>query len=363
MAMKMINLFTAILGLLILFASARVVRKPIAHSEGALLSKPNHTFNGLTSAHHTSGSITQLLSARREILFNLSTTPAGPTLIRLDDKAWDGLVCKGAVLFNAMGLDDTEAWKMFKPERPQAASDFHDFPHEFVKWSYDVRDQDAESILADMEEYQSMFHGISVSGEIEDWSVTRIWHVSDYDAASRNGPRAISQQTYQVDGKSYRSTGALYSIAMNKKDGMIMILISFSPSYMGNRLKPPVTEGFPDLQRLCDIVWGVKSGLGGGQIKYYLIQEVENDLSQEAIELVYKNAGKVPTEWPGVKITPPSDDAKALMATPSGVGAAFLLIQHKNQLGKTNKVKEIVLFHHWFEDGSQGSPCMLFKIE
>jgi hypothetical protein len=56
--------------------------------------------------------------------------------------------------------------------------------------------------------------------------------------------------------------------------------------------------------------------------------------------------GQTP-KWPGIELKPDSDEFKAVLSTPNGNGAAWLLTQHKPQFG-LKMIDKMTIF--WTED-------------
>lgn len=65
-------------------------------------------------------------------------------------------------------------------------------------------------------------------------------------------------------------------------------------------------------------------------LKYFIRKNVQNP---DTLRIIDEAAGSVAKEWPGTTFSMESDEGKALLRTANGVGVAYMLIQHKPELG------------------------------
>ncbi|KAF2728424.1 hypothetical protein EJ04DRAFT_569550 [Polyplosphaeria fusca] len=350
--MSSFNRFTAFASLVTLLICLGIIARSIPSiSEVAHLA---------TSDHNLPHAIVRNLLVR-DLLDTSSTTPKPDPKEELSKEDWDKQVCKGGLLLDMMGKsNDDEAGKLFNPPREHAASDFQDFPNDFKKWGYSFVDQTQElkKNLAH-DDLDKVFKDLGVSHQEDQWVGTRVWHVTDPDAAEKDKDN-IDHQTYVVDGKTYRSSGADYSFAVNPNDGVLIIFDSFSPTIMGTHRTPLLSgDGLPSMQRLCDIVWGLwATQADGHDLKYIIIQDIMNWLTLGINREAHNRKGEQDDPWPGVEFSTDSDEGKALMASPNGYGVAYLLIQHKKQLGKYRKVSKITMYDTRGDD----EPSMLLQL-
>lgn len=90
-----------------------------------------------------------------------------------------------------------------------------------------------------------------ISTDKEDWNCICITH-GDVD-------RSIDDQTYpdpRNPSRQLRVTGARYHLAMNPKDGVIIMAKQYSPDSQNQYHRPPVpVEDYPALRLPSDIIW------------------------------------------------------------------------------------------------------------
>jgi hypothetical protein len=98
----------------------------------------------------------------------------------------------------------------------------------------------------------------------------------------------------------------------------------------------------PDVRRLSDILFvewqdqAKRFNLDVKELKWVLRYDIRNDMTRSVI---YAVSWRQPKEeqsllWPGIIVPGCSDDGKALLGTPNGVGVGWLLASHKKQLGQ-----------------------------
>lgn len=151
-------------------------------------------------------------------------------------------------------------------------------------------------------------------------------------------------QRTEKDGKIYNPTGAMYNNHFNPS--LIIAKNNFGPAAQGKKRPIPVTGGpndpFPPLARLSDVLFleyqrvMTENNLPMDGLKGIWRDNVVNELTKSvAIKLAsdsYMLHG-IP-KWPGVDFAIGSDEFAALIASPNGVGVAFFLLQHREQLGR-----------------------------
>ena len=90
------------------------------------------------------------------------------------------------------------------------------------------------------------------------------------------------------------------------------------------------------LRQYSDVVFLAWQKAAGDKIKglkYIFRHHITNANTLAVILEVLEKRGEQAKPWPGLQISMTERDAWALLGTPNGVGAAWLLIQHKEQLG------------------------------
>jgi hypothetical protein len=91
----------------------------------------------------------------------------------------------------------------------------------------------------------------------------------------------------------------------------------------------------PAPYKLSDVYFLQWQKLAGGSnkiknLKYFIRKDVQN---RDTLKIIDEATGNVAKEWPGTTFSMESDEGKALLRTPNGVGLAYMLIQHKPELG------------------------------
>ncbi|KAI4913443.1 uncharacterized protein J4E92_009792 [Alternaria infectoria] len=182
----------------------------------------------------------------------------------------------------------------------------------------------------------------------------------------------VDMQTYfpdDDDDKEYGATGAYYRFAFNAEQGAI---------YGHNFLAPwpaamdTYAEGFPAdqlplLRQASDIMaafW--LRNPNPKNLKYWFGSNIINAETVPVVNriLVSKGYKEVP-EWPGVQVDDSSEEYLALLGTPVGANKAFMLLQHKAELGLKH-IPSITIFRDT-KDPSRPDDApayqLLFRIE
>ncbi|KAF2014147.1 hypothetical protein BU24DRAFT_492854 [Aaosphaeria arxii CBS 175.79] len=266
------------------------------------------------------------------------------------DAVWEKAICRGSQLLAMMQSSDSEAGKLLVPPADSAASKFVNFPYEFDKWGY------SHGELEDPFECDMEFLGIKRALDA--------LHVSSV-SQDEGGPIAcyLVQHTFDrtVDGKEYKATRGELNMALNAQDGVLIFLRRYSPQQMAAKAQPPITN-IPDLKRSSDILWGqwtLHTKGNVGNVRYLISNAVTNvdtgPIIQRAIESVNASPLK---KWPGVSFSSMSEQGRALLGSPNGIGLGYLLVQHKAQLGNKYVTRIDV-----FAPDEGANPTMIFHID
>ncbi|KAF1959612.1 hypothetical protein CC80DRAFT_501814 [Byssothecium circinans] len=149
----------------------------------------------------------------------------------------------------------------------------------------------------------------------------------------------IGTQAHLFGGDNYHimwatdhTTGpeSWFSQILNPRAGLIIADLNTSPNHGEN----PAGKKLPDLRFWSDIAY---LQWRSACAEYECKQSTSCDTPQpQASELnkVLEQIGAELSEWPGVLLKPDCEEAKVLLGSPNGSGVAFLLIDHKAQLGR-----------------------------
>lgn len=135
-----------------------------------------------------------------------------------------------------------------------------------------------------------------------------------------------------------------------------------SPTYRLNSKHVPaqdIPNLVPPLHRLSDLSWYTYSKLASNpaRLRYVGHHFISNDDTKAIIDRILQTAYKTNTPnvaWPGFLASVNSDEGKALLATPNGVGVAWLMMERAAALGRRRPVVRI-----W---NANGFRCMLWDL-
>ncbi|KAL8968691.1 MAG: hypothetical protein Q9183_002344 [Haloplaca sp. 2 TL-2023] len=119
---------------------------------------------------------------------------------------------------------------------------------------------------------------------------------------------------------------------------------------------PPaaIQDAIPPLHRLSDVSWYTYSRLSNspGDLRYIGHHFISNDDSNLIIDQLLRNTPNI--GWPGLTLDINTNEAKALLGTPNGVGVAWLMMDRARVLGRRRpKV------HIWNKNSFR---CMLWDL-
>lgn len=141
-----------------------------------------------------------------------------------------------------------------------------------------------------------------------------------------------------VGATMYPKTLGGYINIFNFKSGVIIARYNYGPDYEGRQRKPPVTGGaVTPLKQWSDIVfllWQQHAGPDIKNLRYIFRWNIQNSDSKALLQQVLaKQKLDEPRAWPGTRLLMDSPDAQAILGSPNGLGVAYLLATHKEQLG------------------------------
>jgi len=154
-----------------------------------------------------------------------------------------------------------------------------------------------------------------------------------------------------VDGQTLRPTDADFISDIHVESGLLVASHNYSPAYKARVSGWHPSAALPLLQHWSDVAflqWASvqqdEQGIRG--LKYILRENTQN---KDTFAVIRHIISGLPTMgnllWPGVEFDAKSDNGMALLGTPNGAGVAWMLAQHRAQLGH-KVVDKVVLFRH-----------------
>lgn len=133
-----------------------------------------------------------------------------------------------------------------------------------------------------------------------------------------------------------RATGGYYRNALipHALRGTIIAERNYSPR---TQVEPPNAE-VPPLHRWSDMVWILwtrAAGARASKLRFILRDGVANGVTRAIIDHVTESKdGEFRSPWPGRTFDMRTDDGKALLGTPHGIGVAYIVADHSDVLGR-----------------------------
>jgi hypothetical protein len=171
------------------------------------------------------------------------------------------------------------------------------------------------------------------------------------------GVSDMHDEDVTVNGVEYSCTMAHIFSTLNPKAGLLIAQVNTTPENMltGDQKKSDAIK-LPELKHWSDVAflqWTDLSVEGVvPDLKFVARVSIHNDVTRTVLETVLanirkkKNVGdKYLPQWPGVTFTMESDEGNGLLGTPNGSGVAWLLAQHKKELGH----KTVERVRLWYE--------------
>lgn len=259
------------------------------------------------------------------------------------DDQWRKAVQKGRHLLNMMIADDRTAGQMLTPPSNSAES-------QFLKYEDTGR-----------YEYTKKDYG----GEVK-YPITALRAIGADDKPTSEGGKNEAVMYARPDW-------TYFGMSINVTDGIIFALSAYSPSADAapSEGMPLISVGsddneLPAMRFWSDIAFlhwshSVPNQVAMTGLKHVFQCSVQNPQTEEVISRILNNRGQHLTAWPGITVDTNTEEGQALLGSPNGSGAAFLLIQHKRQLGH-KVVDRITIF--WDEQPVyvQRWPSLLLHI-
>ncbi|OAG25043.1 hypothetical protein CC77DRAFT_926292, partial [Alternaria alternata] len=269
--------------------------------------------------------------------------PPPARILPADDEVWKKCREKGCMLSWAMRYEDSQVGTYYVPPHPTAASPYQSLS-DLARWFWFRWPQ-----ASIREEYFDFNRAWGIGHALEELGVNpyadeyeggenRV-HSVDHKLPPDNPYHDIpvADQKYKVNGKTYRATAASFSFSLNPKDGVIIGLNRESPKATGKQQEPPVPDDqMPELTQFSDVAWlswddMVKEKNGDlKNIRYLISVLVVNRETVSVVLRASENRGWGVEDWPGHIFEDGSPEMHAIMGKQ---GFAYMLIQHKAQLG------------------------------
>jgi hypothetical protein len=175
----------------------------------------------------------------------------------------------------------------------------------------------------------------------------------DAHFAEEHGPNFLvgheHKHTTEVEGILYPATHALLCQAINPSDGVIVAYDNITAQNLNKEFGADLRRD-PNLNHWSDVAylqWLSKADQRSN-LRYVLRYNVLNDLTRFVIEYLGLQSKLVLKGWPGKTYNAGSVEFNALLGSPNGSGVAYLLAQHKKQLGHKT-VDKVTVFKKMYE--------------
>ncbi|KAF2871204.1 hypothetical protein BDV95DRAFT_573486 [Massariosphaeria phaeospora] len=226
---------------------------------------------------------------------------------------------------------------------------------ELEKWGYTSDESHAEFVPF----YRMVLEALNPNGQF-----------TDEDTVIR-GRTNYHAKVVSVGGKEYQPSYACFEQAFSPKEAVMFALYNRSPFHMIQRVAhhnsivgTPTHDDLPGLRHWSDVAFIQwlsccrEERISPTNLKYVCRCSVENLATLDIIHEILCRKNLDITVWPGVSFDANTEEGMALLASPNGSGVAYLLSQHRAELG--HKVVERITVFREHEDVA--SRNLLFHI-
>ncbi|KAL8842266.1 MAG: hypothetical protein Q9170_000592 [Blastenia crenularia] len=190
---------------------------------------------------------------------------------------------------------------------------------------------------------------------LNDLGIPRDEHQVSYQEIHQDEQFTISR----TGNQRYDPTGGRYNNAYISSGvkSTIVAMSNHSP-----RFEARAGQVIPDLWRWSDVVWFAWAKIAGdkaGQLRFVIQENITTEQTRrmmEYIEGVHNSPDYLRLPWPGHLYDLGSKEGKALLATPHGVGLAWMIAEHNNVLGR--KYPVVCIFSE-----NKASPFSRYAVE
>ncbi|KAH5710570.1 hypothetical protein HBI20_177700 [Parastagonospora nodorum] len=176
----------------------------------------------------------------------------------------------------------------------------------------------------------------TMGGDIVCYSIEH----SDEHAEDENGyPTPYQDQHYSVNGEKFGATGAWYRFGIDQKGGAIHGLSHEAPAFTAadNWGRRPHANELPHLGKASDIMffYWARANPNVRNLRYYFNVYVINHETNPLIAKIIHDDPQLDDlpDWPGVKFHEGSSEFNMLLGSPVGMTLAYMILQHKAELG------------------------------
>ncbi|KAF1918759.1 hypothetical protein BDU57DRAFT_535821 [Ampelomyces quisqualis] len=172
-----------------------------------------------------------------------------------------------------------------------------------------------------------------------------------------------NQDTTDADGIQYPHTGAVFHQYCNPTDGVMIAASNYSAA---SEAKGKNITLLPRLRYWSDVAYLQWLKVCGGTIpkpiRYVIRSTITNNATRKVLWKILERKGLDGyTQWPGLLIEVDSEEGKAILGTPNGASTAYMLIQHKRELGNM-QINKVTVFLGKDGGGDGMCPSLCFWI-
>jgi hypothetical protein len=239
---------------------------------------------------------------------------------------------KGSKVQQMMSADKTTAGSMLTPPRKSAESDLQHTSALEQSHYYDTGTAGCHPVL-----FTQVGQVISTMGPNLGFSQ------HDENSNPISHERRVARGNV-LGGPRTPQAFAMFMQCINPGDGLIVAVDNYSPTASS------IADGL-DISRVPALkFWSDAAFLQWklcatetSKLQYVLRYNVMNEATNFVVDSINAANGTEMAAWPGVAYDAESEEGRALLGTPNGSGVAFMLIQHKEQLGR-KKIGKVTVF-------------------
>ncbi|KAL8728268.1 MAG: hypothetical protein Q9166_005508 [cf. Caloplaca sp. 2 TL-2023] len=293
---------------------------------------------GLLLFHQPFKQLHLLPSVQQDYNLQLPSPPSHPSHVKRDQELLDRfgcLVTKGTFYFEE-GI--VKATNRFSDPPP----DFGDDPFGDNGWSIVEDDDDISEI------WDPVFEDIPPREPTQDeYSLVKLDQIMDF--------------ANDYDDNN-RATNAAYHGYYIPISNTIIMTITYSPQHYvrGRGVEDDeVKEYIPRLNQVSDVAWEVWTAITNSpqKLRFYAVDGIFNTITSPVMDYLFQRdrPGALNVPWDRrLTYGLDSDEGKMLLATPTGIAVAWILIHHKQLLGRRDPRVSI------FRDGNLR--CMIWEL-